>query len=79
MRPKRSSRRAYLKCNQASSDADSPSPQEHHGPERTSLAAETRRSGQLRVGWAHPCTLLRAGRTCRHHALFPSLDVRQLT
>ena len=29
------------------------------------------RFGQLRVGMAHPCTLLRAGRTW-HHALFPS-------
>eukprot|EP00966_Prymnesium_polylepis_P017732 408561-Prymnesium_polylepis.1 len=30
-----------------------------------------RRSGRLRVGLAHPCTLLRAGRTW-HHVLFPS-------
>eukprot|EP00966_Prymnesium_polylepis_P218112 5048171-Prymnesium_polylepis.1 len=36
------------------------------------------RSGRLRVGMAHPCTILRAGRAW-HHALFPSRLDRRLT
>ena len=71
MWPKRSSRAASLKCNQASSDADSPSPHEQRVAERIRRAVETHRFGHQRVGHAHPCTLLRAGRTW-HHALFPS-------
>ena len=39
--------------------------------QQTSRAVETHRLGHRRVGHAHPCTLLRAGRTW-HHALFPS-------
>ena len=62
---------ASPKCNQASSDADSPSPQEQRVAQQTSRAVETHRLGHRRVGHAHPCTLLRAGRTW-HHALFPS-------